>query len=74
MSCKHPDHNHYPIYGLAPHKHVGLTKNPASVIGSTQIIEKSEWPDDFIETEPGMGIWVCPHCCKKSVTNEPEGE
>ena len=63
MSCEHcTDPDGYaclPQYGLAPHKHVG-----ASFIGSTVILPKDEWPDNFVEDAecPGMGTWFCPEC------------
>lgn len=66
MKCENDDHDLYPHYGLAPHKHVGITSDPMSFIGSTKFDDKSEWPDNFVEDkqEPGMGTYYCPWCWK----------
>lgn len=48
-----------PIYGLAPHEHIG-----ESIIGSTHILPKEQYPPYF-EPDPeedGMGTWYCPYC------------
>lgn len=62
--CEHCDDGDgfsvFPYYGLAPHKHVGK-----SMIGSTVILDKSEWPDNFHEDPEceGCGSYThCPHC------------
>ena len=54
----------YPHYGVAPHVHVGV-----SFFGSTQIIPKHQWPDNFVEDKdaPGCGTYYCPNPeCKNS--------
>lgn len=65
MKCQNEDCENYPIYGLAPHTH-NLEKT-GCFIGSTQFLEKKDWPPDFIEdpNETGMGFWVCPECLGK---------
>lgn len=63
MTCKHCDMDGdcvYPMYGLAPHDHVG-----ENIIGSTKIRPKDEWPDNFVEDgeSPGCGVYTsCPEC------------
>jgi hypothetical protein len=49
----------FPVYGLAPHRHVGT-----SMIGSTVTLPQKEWPANFTEDPecPGMGVWSCPNC------------
>jgi hypothetical protein len=51
----------YPYYGLAPHKHD--IKITGSIIGSTAIVDKSEYPDNFDEDpeSPGAGVYSCPY-------------
>jgi hypothetical protein len=57
----------YPIYGVGPHVHEGLTSDPMSMIGSTRFLPREEWPDNFVEdSDPkwaGIGTWYCPHSC-----------
>ena len=51
----------FPYYGLAPHTHYKQN----GVIGSTVVLPKSEWPENFEEDEdaPGAGIYThCPEC------------
>lgn len=52
----------YPSYGVAPHTH--NIKNPGSFIGSTEVLDKSKWPDNFKEDPDceGLGTYVCPDC------------
>jgi len=47
-------------FGLAPHRH--NLKKTGSIIGSTEIKDKSEWPDNFTEVEPGTGVYKCEEC------------
>ena len=49
-------------YGVAPHKHdMTLT---GSIIGSTVILPKEQWDNNFIEDPEceGCGNWFCKHC------------
>lgn len=57
--CTDGGESGFPIYGMAPHKHVG-----ESFIGSTVLLPNDEWPDNFVEDAecPGMGMWFCPEC------------
>lgn len=52
----------FPYYGVGPHRHVGLTDNAASVIGSTVLEPKENWPENYKEDEecPGLGAYT--HC------------
>jgi len=49
----------YPMYGVAPHIH-DFSKT-GSIIGSTRIKSKSEWPESFVEDPeaPGCGVYYC---------------
>ena len=51
----------FPHYGMAPHSH-NLSKT-GSFIGSTEIKDKPEWPDNFIEDKDaeGCGTYWCPN-------------
>ena len=70
MSKKYCDFCHdgngrsaFPYYGLAPHKH--NFEITGCVIGSTEICDKSEYPDNFEEDSEceGMGTYTnCPEC------------
>lgn len=59
---------HYPYYGVAPHVH-DLSKT-GSVIGSSKIIAKEKWPENFVEDDecPECGVYICPHdnICKEA--------
>lgn len=61
--CEHchdgDGHCDYPMYGLAPHDHVGKR-----MIGSTVIRPKSEWPANFREDPDAPGCGVYTHCLK----------
>ena len=49
-------------YGVGPHRHdFGKT---GSVIGSTVIDDKADWPKNFHEDHeaPGCGVWTCTKC------------
>lgn len=49
-------------YGMAPHKH--NIKKTGSIIGSTEVKPKKDWPENFWEDPeaPGCGIFSCPKC------------
>lgn len=51
----------YPYYGVAPHKHNFF--KTGTFIGSTEIIPKSLWPDNFKEDPEceGCGVYECPY-------------
>ena len=51
----------YPQYGMAPHSHnIPDLKSLVGFIGSTEINDKSEWPDYFVEEKDyGQGVWWC---------------
>jgi hypothetical protein len=51
----------YPQYGPAPHECFYKKGTP---IGSSTVLPKEHWPDNFIEDPdvPGLGTWYCPHC------------
>ena len=65
----------YPYFGVGPHVHVGLTSDPSSIIGSTRMLPREEWPDNFEECPAegwaGLGMWYCPHDCECSAC--PDG-
>ena len=52
----------YPYYGLAPHKHIKVDYKGHEGIG-TKILDKSEWPENFIEDKEaeGCGTYICPY-------------
>jgi len=66
MSCEYcideNGENCYPMYGLAPHKHIGGEQG----LFSTVMLPKEQWPSNFEEDPqcPGLGIWSCKHCGK----------
>lgn len=67
----------FPCYGVAPHKHVGLTDDHSSIFGSTRIIPKNEWPDNFEEDPdaPGCGTYYCKdQNCSNHIKNKPPGD
>lgn len=56
----------YPSYGVAPHRHD--LKRTGSIIGSTVLLPKNKWPDNFVEDKdcPGLGTYTyCPECGEK---------
>lgn len=65
----------FPIYGVGPHRHVGVTDDPSSILGSTEHLPQSEWPTNYRENpdEPGSGIWWCPHCGDGKPEDAPLG-
>lgn len=70
IGCSNPDCEFYPYYGMAPHRHVGVTEDPASIFGSTRVDPKETWPANF-EPDPeaeGCGTWHCPECMRRLST------
>ena len=63
---------YFPSYGVAPHDH-NLEKT-GSFIGSTELKDKAEWPENFKEDPecPGLGVYLCPYgeTCEKYGTCE----
>ncbi len=49
-------------YGVAPHRH---DLSGGSIIGSTRLLPREEWPANFDEDpeDPGCGIYHCDRCC-----------
>lgn len=79
MKCTHPDCEMYPWYGVAPHKHVGITEDPRSFIGSTRVEPKADWPAHFHEDPEaeGCGTYECPHClalCTPTPVERKQGD
>lgn len=65
-TCKHPDHDIYPYYGLAPHTHeIGMVKGKKGIRLSTKIANKKKWPKNYKDTDDGAGVWSCPKCLNK---------
>jgi hypothetical protein len=60
-ACLDPDgENCFPIYGVAPHTHVG-----DQMIGSTRLLPRTSWPENFRPdpNERGHGVYThCPKC------------
>ncbi|WP_295537894.1 hypothetical protein [uncultured Pseudacidovorax sp.] len=56
----------FPYYGVAPHTHaVSDPGNPLGWIGSTRLLPKEQWPENFREDPdcPGLGVYLrCPEC------------
>lgn len=53
----------YPYYGVAPHIHE--QSHPADWLGSTRLLPKDKWGDNFREDQesPGQGVYMrCKHC------------
>jgi hypothetical protein len=51
----------YPYYGVGPHVHEGvILHGPVTFIGSTRMLPKEEWPDNYVDTNVGCGMWYCP--------------
>lgn len=62
----------YPYYGVAPHIH-DLTKT-GSIIGSTVLLNKKDYPDNYDDVDNGCGIYYCENKeCEnsKEQQNEP---
>lgn len=49
----------YPYYGVAPHVH-NLNKT-GSFIGSTILLDKEKYPDNYDDIDNGCGIYYCPN-------------
>jgi hypothetical protein len=63
--CKNKECDFYPHYGMAPHNHD--LKKTGSVIGSTVLISRDKWPDNFLpdeEVKGAQGAYYCPECMK----------
>lgn len=58
-------------YGVAPHRH-DMDKT-GSIIGSTVILPKEEWPKNFIPDpeDETCGTWFCESCAKRCVHVHP---
>ena len=59
----------FPYYGVAPHIHADTGRespaDPLALIGSTRILPREQWGDNFREDpeSPGAGVYMrCPHC------------
>lgn len=62
--CKMDDeHCVFPLYGLAPHNH-NREKTGGSFIGSTEIKDKSTWPENFTEDPEAKGCGSYDYCLK----------
>ena len=62
--CDHCDdgdgHSVFPYYGVAPHTHA-----QGPMIGSTRLLPREQWGDNFREDPecPGQGVYLrCPQC------------
>lgn len=62
--CDHCDdgdgHSVFPYYGVAPHTHA-----EGPMIGSTRLLPREQWGDNFREDpdSPGYGVYMrCQHC------------
>jgi len=53
------DGYYYPSYGVAPHWH-DITKT-GSLIGSTELYDKKEWPENYDDVDDGCGVYYCPN-------------
>jgi hypothetical protein len=59
----------YPDYGVAPHKH-DFTKT-GSFIGSTELLPKDQYPDNYDDVDKGWGIYYCTNPnCKNNIKNK----
>lgn len=68
-ACDHCDdgdgHCVFPYYGVAPHTHTAT--HPADWLGSTKLLPRDQWGDNFREDPecPGQGVYMrCPKCCR----------
>jgi hypothetical protein len=56
----------FPQYGVAPHTH-NLIRTNGSFIGSTELIPKAKWPENYVDYDEGCGVYYCPEKeCKYS--------
>lgn len=68
--CDHCDdgdgHSVFPYYGMAPHTHALPTPtHPTDWIGSTRLLPREQWSDNFREDPEceGHGVYMrCPKC------------
>ena len=75
MPCEHCDdgdgHCVFPYYGTAPHTHALPTPtHPTDWIGSTRLLPREQWGDNFGEDPecPGQGVYMR---CEKCGDGEP---
>ena len=59
----------FPYYGVAPHVHDTTGRetanDPWAILGSTRMLPKEQWGDNFREDQesPGQGVYMrCPTC------------
>lgn len=65
-----PCYDIYPYYGVGPHVHEGFDpEDPITIIGSTRMLPKEEWPDNYVDTDDGAGMWYCPDKKCKAICN-----
>jgi hypothetical protein len=57
----------FPHYGVAPHVHNVSLNN--LFIGSTVIIPKTKWPENYDDVDDGCGIYYCPNTNCKNTRN-----
>jgi hypothetical protein len=63
------DGYYYPQYGIAPHRH-NIMKT-GSFVGSTELKDESEWPDNYNDVDDGQGVWYCPNIeCKNNINKK----
>lgn len=72
--CDNPDHDAYPLYGVAPHK---CFYKIGKKIGQSEILPQSKWPDNFtpdpdipkdeLEKYGACGVYTCPGSCNKKI-------
>lgn len=53
------DGYYYPTYGVAPHWH-DINKT-GSIVGSTVLYDKKEWPENYDDVDGGCGVYYCPN-------------
>ena len=76
--CEHCDDGDgfsvFPYYGTAPHTHALPTPtHPTDWIGSTRLLPRDQWGDDFREDPdcPGLGTYLrCEHCGAGELPND----
>ena len=71
MTCEFCDdgegHCVYPYYGVAPHTHEfpkEWMSDPMAVIGSTRVLPREQWPNNFREDADCAGCGVYLRCNK----------
>lgn len=59
-------HSVFPYYGVAPHTHdFNDTTHPTDWLGSTRLLPREQWGDNFREDpeSPGQGVYMrCKKC------------